>query len=275
MLEAGWLGAEKFKILCGGEALSRDLAEGLREHGRLWNLYGPTETTIWSAICAVESGERSVPIGRPIANTKIYLLDSHLQPVPIGVRGELYISGDGLAQEYLNRPELMAEQFVANPYSDKPGSRLYKTGDVARYLVDGNIEFLARIDNQVKIRGHRIELGEIETILNRHPAIKESVIVARDRDSSEDKDLIGYFVRREPSPFDITALRNFLRQKLPDYMVPSLFVELEALPLIPNGKGRPQCPAAAQWRTAAARSRIRRTPHRNRRTHRASMARRY
>ena len=134
LLDAGWLGSEKFKILCGGDVLSRDLAEGLREHCRLWNLYGPTETTIWSVICAVERGERSVPIGRPIANTKIYILDSHLQPVPIGVHGELYIGGDGLARGYLNRPELMAEKFVANPFSDNPGSRLYRTGDLARYL---------------------------------------------------------------------------------------------------------------------------------------------
>ena len=220
----------------GVRLLSRDLAEGLREHGRLWNLYGPTETTIWSAICAVESGERSVPIGRPIANTKIYLLDSHLQPVPIGVRGELYISGDGLARGYLNRPELMAEQFVANPYSDKPGSRLYKTGDVARYLVDGNIEFLARIDNQVKIRGHRIELGEIETILNQHPAVKESVVVARDRDSSGEKELVGYVVSTHESALSSANCGDFLQEKLPDYMMPSLFVFLETFPLTPNGK---------------------------------------
>ena len=175
LLDAGWMGSEKFKILCGGDVLSRDLAEGLREHCRLWNLYGPTETTIWSVICAVERGERSVPIGRPIANTKIYILDSHLQPVPIGVHGELYIGGDGLARGYLNRPELTAEKFVANPFSDKPGSRLYRTGDVARYLADGTSSFSARIDNQVKIRGHRIELGEIEAMLNQHPAVKESV----------------------------------------------------------------------------------------------------
>ncbi|MDP2601547.1 MAG: amino acid adenylation domain-containing protein [Deltaproteobacteria bacterium] len=270
LLDAGWPGAEKFKILCGGEALSRDLAEGLREHGRLWNLYGPTETTIWSAICAVERGERSVPIGRPIANTKIYILDSHLQPVPIGVHGELYIGGDGLARGYLNRPELMAEKFVANPFSDKPGSRLYKTGDVARYLVDGNIEFLARIDNQVKIRGHRIELGEIESVLNQHPSVKESVVIAssfppprRGRTkvgvtpstnsireeapltrpspvegegvSDSDRRLVAFYVcnAEKPSPGD---LRRYLREKLPEYMVPSFFVELDALTLTPTGK---------------------------------------
>ena len=247
LLDAGWLGAEKFKILCGGDVLSRDLAEGLREHGRLWNLYGPTETTIWSAICAVESGERSIPIGRPIANTKIYLLDSHLQPVPIGVRGELYISGDGLARGYLSQPELMAEKFVADPFSDKPGSRLYKTGDVARYLVDGNIEFLARIDNQVKIRGHRIDLGEIESVLNQHIEVRESVVVARASESAYEKELVGYVVPTTSALLSVTELHSFLRETLPEYMLPSAFVSLDELPLNAKWKGRPQCPAAAGW----------------------------
>ena len=270
LLDAGWLGAEKFKILCGGEALSRNLAARLREHGQLWNLYGPTETTIWSAICAVEPGEIAVPIGRPIANTQIYILDSHLQPVPIGVHGELYIGGHGLARGYLNRPELMAEKFVDSPFSDKPGSRLYKTGDIARYLVDGNIEFLARIDNQVKIRGHRIEVGEIEATLNQHPSVKESVVIAslfppprRGRTkvgvihstnslreqappslpspvegegvSESDRNLIAYLVSDTEKPL-ATELRSFLNQKLPDFMIPSLFVFLDSVPLTPNGK---------------------------------------
>jgi len=236
LLDAGWQGSEPFKIICGGDALSRDLANKLLARGTLWNLYGPTETTIWSAVRSVESGESSIPIGRPIANTRIYILDSRLKLVPIGVHGEIYVGGDGLALGYVNRPELNAEKFIPNPFSAEPGSRLYRTGDRARYLPDGNIEFLGRIDNQVKTRGYRIELGEIEAALCQHPAIKESVVVARDRDLSEDKDLIGYFVPKEPSAFDITELRNFLRQKLPDYMVPSLFVELEALPSTPNGK---------------------------------------
>ena len=188
LLDAGWRGSRNFKILCGGEVLSRPLADQLLEGGAsLWNLYGPTETTIWSAIAKVEPGESPVPIGRPIANTQIYILDSHLQPVPVGVHGELYIGGDGLARGYLNRPELTAERFVRNPFSDLPDSRLYRTGDRTRYLPDGNIEFLGRVDNQVKIRGHRIELGEIETILNQHPAVKDTVVVARERESSEEK----------------------------------------------------------------------------------------
>src|SRR5262249_11106641 len=174
-----------FKILCGGEVLSRPVADQLLEGGAsLWNLYGPTETTIWSTIIEVQSGEESVPIGRPIANTETYVLDAHSQPVPIGVHGELYIGGDGLAQGYLNRPELTAERFVVNPFSDQAGSRLYRTGDLARYRADGNIEFLGRLDSQVKIRGYRIELGEIETVLNQHPSVKETVVVAVNDGSS-------------------------------------------------------------------------------------------
>ena len=170
----GWKRPEKFTILCGGEALSRPLANRLLDGAdSVRNLYGPTETTIWSAIYRVEPGDRPVYIGRPIANTQIYILDNYLQPVPIGVHGDLYIGGDGVARGYLNRAELTAERFILNPFSDDPRLRLYRTGDRARYRAKGNIEFLGRIDNQVKIRGHRVELGEIETILNQHPAVKE------------------------------------------------------------------------------------------------------
>ena len=142
---------------------------------RLWNLYGPSETTIWSTITEVQPGEESVPIGRPIANTEIYILDAHFQPVPIGVHGELYIGGDGLAQGYRNLPELTAERFVVHPFSDQAGSRLYRTGDLVRYRPDGNIEFLRRIDDQAKVRGYRIEPREIEAALNQHPGVKEAV----------------------------------------------------------------------------------------------------
>jgi amino acid adenylation domain-containing protein len=237
LFDAGWRGSPDFKMLCGGETLSRELADQLLEGGAsLWNLYGPTETTIWSTIAKVEPGPSPVPIGRPITNTQIYILDSHLQPVPIGIHGELYIGGDGLARGYLNRPELTAEKFVAHPFSSEPGAQLYRTGDLARYLPDGSIEFLGRVDNQVKIRGHRIELGEIETVLNQHPGVKDSVVVARERDLSEERELVGYLVPSEPAIPSSTDLRNFLREKLPDYMVPSIFVPLEALPLTPNGK---------------------------------------
>jgi amino acid adenylation domain-containing protein len=159
-----------------------------------------------------------------------------MQPVPVGVHGELYIGGDGLARGYLNRPELTEERFLRNPFSYLPDSRLYRTGDLARYRADGNIEFLGRVDNQVKIRGHRIELGEIETVLNQHPGVKDSVVVARERDSSSEKELVGYLVPTELATPSSTDLRNFLREKFPDYMVPSIFVPLDALPLTPNGK---------------------------------------
>jgi acyl carrier protein len=177
----------------------------------------------------------SVPIGRPIANTDVYLLDREVNPVPIGVAGELYIGGDGLARNYLNRPGLTAENFVPNPFSDEPGKRLYKTGDLVRYLPDGNIEFLGRQDYQVKIRGFRIELGEIEAVLGQHPGVLETTVLARE-DVPDDKRLVAYVVAsHEPTP-SFSELRSFLKEKLPDYMIPSAFVFLDAFPITPNGK---------------------------------------
>ncbi len=237
LLEARWEGDRRLKILCGGEVLSRELADQLLERARsVWNLYGPTETTIWSAIHKVQPGDRSVPIGSPIANTQIYLLDSRLQPEPLGVPCELYIGGAGLARGYLNRPDLTAERFIPNPFNDEPGSRLYRTGDRAHYLCDGNIEFLGRVDDQVKIRGYRIEPGEIESVLNQHPAVKETVVVLRERDSSGDKDLVAYFVPRQDSSPSVIDLRGFLRRKVPQYMMPAILIAIDALPLSPNGK---------------------------------------
>ena len=235
LVEAGWEGSQDFKILCGGESLSKELAEALLTRGEVWNLYGPTETTIWSTIHKIESGEGSVPIGRPIANTQIYILDAHLRPVPIGVHGELYIGGDGLARGYLKRAERTEEKFIPNPFSNKPGSRLYRTGDRARYRADGNIEFLGRTDNQVKIRGHRIELGEVEATLSQHPAVKDSVLAVRDRDSTGDS-LVAYVLHNPQLAASVSELRNFLKEKLPEYMIPSEFVFLETLSLTPNGK---------------------------------------
>jgi amino acid adenylation domain-containing protein len=236
LLEARWQGSQPLKILCGGEALPRELAHQLLRWGvPLWNLYGPTETTVWATAYKVEPEGSSVPIGRPIANTQIYLLDAHLQPVPIGVPGELHIGGIGLARGYLNRPEMTAEKFIPNPFSDEPGTRLYKTGDLARYLPDGNIEFLGRIDHQVKVRGFRIELGEIETVLGRHPTVRETVVMAR-KDVLGDNRLVAYVVpNQKPAP-TTNELRSFLKRKLPQYMVPSTFMFLDALPLTPNGK---------------------------------------
>ena len=227
-------------VVCSGEALSVDLQERFfaRFDAELHNLYGPTEASIdvTSWACERSRNRSMIPIGRPIANTQIYILDSHMQPVPIGVPGELHIGGDGLARGYLNRPELTAEKFVANPFVSEPGARLYRTGDRACYLPDGNIEFLGRVDNQVKIRGYRIELGEIEAALKQHSAVKDSVVIVRERDSSEERKLVGYIVPNQDSVASASDLRSLLRQKLPDYMIPSAFVFLNALPLTPNGK---------------------------------------
>jgi amino acid adenylation domain-containing protein len=227
------------RVFCGGEALSRELVERFFEKlpVDLHNLYGPTEasidSTFWS--CTGESKERSVPIGRPIANTEIYLLDCHLQPVPIGVSGELHIGGAGLARGYLNCTDLTAEKFLPNPFSSAPGSRLYKTGDLARYLPDGNIEFLGRIDHQVKIRGFRVELGEIEAVLTQYPAIQQAIAVVRE-DVPGNNRLVAYIIPNKDQALTPNDLLNFLKSKLPDYMIPSAFVALDALPLNSNGK---------------------------------------
>jgi amino acid adenylation domain-containing protein len=241
LIEAGWRGSQTFKILCGGEPMSRELADALLVRGNVWNLYGPTESTIWCTIHKVKSGDGAVPIGRPIANTQSYILDPHLQPVPIGVQGELYIGGGGLARGYWNQPELTAEKFIPHPFVK--GERLYNTGDRARYLADGNIEFLGRLDNQVKVRGHRVELGEIEAALNQHPAVKTSLVIAHS-DLSENlkfkientKSLIAYVVAKQQAAPSVGELRGYLKEKLPEFMIPSTFVIIENLPLTPNGK---------------------------------------
>ncbi|WP_199304817.1 non-ribosomal peptide synthetase [Coleofasciculus sp. FACHB-125] len=228
-------------LLFGGEAVDtrwvkKVIKQGAPKH--LIHVYGPTESTTFSSYYCVENvpeSATSIPIGRPITNTQIYLLDAHLQPVPIGVFGELYIGGDGLAREYLNRPELTAERFISNPFSKKTEARLYKTGDLARYLPDGNIEFLGRIDNQVKIRGFRIELGEIEAALNQHPVVSETAVIVRE-EIPGDKHLVAYIVPNQKQAPASINLRQFLKEKLPEYMVPSAYVMLEFLPLTPNGK---------------------------------------
>ena len=226
---------------CSGEVLSKEVVERLRKSmpdATLLNLYGSTEVSADVTCCDTRTANsnRAIPIGRPLSNTQIYLLDSNLQPVPIGVRGELYVGGDGVALGYLKRAELTAEKFVANLFNAEPESRLYRTGDLARYLPDGSLEFLGRIDNQVKIRGYRIELGEIEAVLDQHPAVKETVVVLRERDSSGDKDLCAYFIPRQDSNPWVTDLRGFLRQKVPEYMMPAVFIAIDTLPLTPNGK---------------------------------------
>ncbi len=175
------------------------------------------------------------PIGQPIANTQVFILDPAMSPIPIGVAGEIFIGGDGLARGYLNQPGLTVEKFITNPFSADANSRLYKTGDLGRYLPDGNIEFLGRIDHQVKIRGYRIELGEIETVLVQHSEVQAAVVVARE-DSPGDKRLVGYVVLNHYQSLSAMELRSYLKEKLPDYMVPSAYVFLETFPLTPSGK---------------------------------------
>lgn len=225
------------KLLLGGEALPPALAEQLGGiiSGDLHNMYGPTETTIWSTTYCGPAVGHSVPIGRPIANTQVYLLDRNLQPVPVGVPGELFIGGDGVVPGYLRRPELTAERFIPDPFSGIPGARLYRTGDLARYLRDGNLEFLGRLDHQVKIRGHRVELGEIEAVLGQHPRVREAAVVLRE-DRTGDPRLVAYVVARGAGGADATELRRFLQQRLPEPMVPATFVTLNVLPRTPNGK---------------------------------------
>ncbi|NJP18559.1 MAG: amino acid adenylation domain-containing protein [Hydrococcus sp. CRU_1_1] len=227
------------RVFCSGESLSLSLQERFfaRVDAELHNLYGPTEASIdvtyWR--CQRRSDRQFVPIGRAIANTQIYILDRYLQPVPIGVIGELYIGGVGLARGYLNRTELTAEKFIPNPFSHHAGARLYQTGDKARYLPDGNIEYIGRIDRQIKLRGFRIELGEIETQLEQHPHIKQAVVQVRE-DSSNRQRLVAYLISdREISP-TTKELRSYLKEKLPEYTIPSVFLFLDALPLTPNGK---------------------------------------
>jgi len=242
-------------LLFGGEAVDPKWVREVLRKGppeRLLHVYGPTESTTfatWHLVQDVPEGATTIPIGRPIANTQVYVLDAYMNPVPTGAAGDLHISGDGLARGYLNRPQLTAEKFIPNPFSDKPGARLYKTGDLARYLPDGEIEFLGRIDNQVKIRGFRIELGEVEAVLAQHPAVRECVIVARE-DKAGDKRLVAYFVARQEQEPSINKLRTFLKQKLPEHMVPGTFVLLDTLPLTPNGKvDRRALPAPGEVRS--------------------------
>jgi amino acid adenylation domain-containing protein len=245
LLDSGWTGSAALTALCGGEPLPGSLATALQSRcAALWNLYGPTETTIWSAIHPVagagrEAGEASdadpMPIGRPIDNTQAYVLDDSLEPVPVGVPGELCIGGLGVARGYFRRPDLTAERFLPDPFSAAPGSRLYRTGDRVRWRADGTLLFLGRMDRQVKIRGHRVEPGEIEAALAAHPAVRACAVVVHEDAPGEGR-LIGYVVPGEPMALSTRALRAFLKQRLPEYMVPSTFLTLAALPLTANGK---------------------------------------
>jgi amino acid adenylation domain-containing protein len=233
LLAAEWRGTPGLKALCGGEPLPADLARELMARcGELWNMYGPTETTIWSSCCRV-TDPADITIGRPIDNTELFIVDQQLRPLPIGVAGELLIGGDGVARGYLGRHELTAERFVRHPFM--PGGRVYRTGDLCRYRADGRIDCLGRLDFQVKIRGFRIELGEIEAALMQHEAMANTVVVATQNAAGDDV-LVAYCAPRPSTTIDAAVLRRHLAQKLPEYMIPAGFVFLERLPTTPNGK---------------------------------------
>ncbi len=251
LLEADWPGDRGLTLISTGEALAHSLAAQLLKKSKtLHDFYGPTETTIWSTVRRVTTADAAGSIGRPIANTQVYLLDKRQQPVPIGVPAELYIGGAGISRGYLNRPELTAEKFVPNPFSTDPGARLYRTGDLCRWRKDGSLAFLGRIDDQVKLHGFRIELGEIEIVLGEHPQVAQCTVVLGEacerEDRKRDQRLIAYYVPTtgteldhiEPDRIELDhiELRNHLRTRLPDYMLPQVFVALDALPLTPSGK---------------------------------------
>ncbi len=258
LLEAGWRGGEDLVVLCGGETMPPRLAADLLARSpRVWNFYGPTEATIWSTVHAlVPALPGAVPIGRPIANTAVHLLGRALEPVPIGATGELAVGGAGLSWGYLNRPDLTAERFVPDATGGEPGARLYRTGDLARARPDGTLDFLGRGDQQVKVRGHRIELGEIEAALGRHPEVAACAAALRSGPAGEAM-LVAYLVARGGAGPGADELRRFLRQRLPEPMLPAAFIALPALPLTPNGKvdrrALPE-PAAPRRQTAAPRT---------------------
>ncbi|MBX3611476.1 MAG: amino acid adenylation domain-containing protein [Hydrogenophaga sp.] len=236
LLDSGWTGRPGLKMLCGGEGLPRELADKLvATGGQLWNMYGPTETTIWSTLQHIASTREGISIGRPIANTQVYVLEPSGLPAPIGVGGELCIGGDGLARGYRKREELTAEKFVTLELPGVGPTRVYRTGDIVRWRADGRLEFVGRRDHQVKVRGFRIELGEIETVLSRHEGIKGNVVHVRE-DTPGDQRLVAYVVPEPGVTPQADAMRATLRAQLPEYMVPNQFVVLPTFPLTPNGK---------------------------------------
>ena len=244
LLEAKWQPQAKFKVLCGGEALSKSLAMDLvaNEHIQLWNMYGPTETTIWSSTTQILPQDEQILLGQPIANTQFYVVNNGTSLSPEGVPGELLIGGNGLARGYLGKDELTAQQFIANPFADaqSQSSRLYRTGDLVRWLPDGQLEYLGRIDHQVKIRGFRIELGEVQAHVLAFDGIKDAVVVTQK--SADGTDSLACFFVAQTNPSSeasselINQLREHLYQVMPGYMVPSFFIPLEKMPLTPNGK---------------------------------------
>jgi amino acid adenylation domain-containing protein len=235
LLEANWTGNSRLTILCGGEAFLPDLARRLVGRAQaVWNMYGPTESTVWSTIYPIKESLSSIPIGRPIANTEIHVLDDNLNPVADDVTGELYIGGDGLARGYHNRPELTAERFIRNPFETTQVKKLYRTGDLVRWTSGGQLEYIGRTDQQVKLRGYRIELGEIESALAEHPRVVRAAVVLHGAELT--KKLVAYVMTTDTLQPTPTELRSFLKDRLPAYMVPAKFVPMQQLPLTGNGK---------------------------------------
>ncbi len=240
MLDAGWEKQFELKILCGGEALPKDISNKLISRcSSLWNMYGPTETTIWSTVKHIRADDEIITIGRPIDNTQVYILDEHLHPLPETVVGEIFIAGDGVARGYLHRDELTCEKFLTDPFSENSSAKMYRTGDIGKFLEDGQIQCLGRIDHQVKIRGYRIELEEIEQSLLKQKGIKETVVIALN------ERLVAYVVATDMGKIisdlqfqseQFAKWKQGLKESMPDYMVPSDFVLIEKLPLTPNGK---------------------------------------
>src|SRR6185437_14109093 len=234
LLNVGWKGRSKLRILCGGESMSSDLARELVSLvPEVWNMYGPTETTVWSTLHRVTSAEDMIPIGKPIANTQVYVLDAFRKPVPVGGIGELYIGGRGLARGYLYRDDLTRERFIPSPFSED--ALLYRTGDLARWRQDGILECLGRVDSQIKLRGFRIEAGEIEAVLHSHPGIRQCAVIARE-DEPGNKQLVAYYESSDGTSLSLADLRAYVANDLPSFMVPSSFVQIDKLPLTPNGK---------------------------------------
>src|SRR5690606_28366452 len=236
LLEAGWACNSPFKGLIGGEALPKDLADELLARGvELWNMYGPTETTVWSTCMRVTDTSGGIGVGKPIANTAVYVLDERQNLCPIGVPGELYIGGDGVALGYWGRPELTAERFIANPFSATPGAALYRTGDRARWRDDGGLEHMGRLDDQVKIRGLRVELGEIEALIAEHPEVRQAAVHLW-AVGTNDVRIVACCVPAKAGSLASVKLRKHLRERLPPYMIPQHFLLVNEIPLTPNGK---------------------------------------
>ncbi|MCW3113559.1 MAG: Non-ribosomal peptide synthetase component, partial [Segetibacter sp.] len=232
LLDAGWENEEDVRVLVGGEAVKEGLKNILTEIAEVYNLYGPTETTIWSSVKKL-MGDEKVVIGKPLSNTRIYILQDQYGLQPTGIPGEICIAGAGLARGYLNRAELTAEKFIKNIFSKEVSARIYRTGDLGRWSADGNIEYLGRIDDQVKVRGYRIELGEIESVLLQSGLVNQVVVTAKE-DKSGNRHLVGYVIAE--GAFDKQAAARYLQGKLPEYMIPGQWISLESFPLTPNGK---------------------------------------